>query len=247
MVLPAFGNEKNQSFSILEAGEKGSFNMGPALGDVTNASDELAKKEVLKFDYTIFSGSILGIYTKDFPAELGPKAVDAIRIGTRSPTKEQLRQVSARLEVKGANGMQTIPLRLNTGWSYFREEIDWNRIGALKEVVFVVSPLNNSKRMDGILYFDLYFYKMDFLEKYLMLIRIALVLLASVIIALAAFFANKIFGRKNEAPQPTISRAGSIMDHLKRDLLYGAAAVVILGTAMAIYSMGMVRDRKSVV
>ena len=54
-------------FSILEAGEKGMFNMGPAMGDVISEPETIANKEVLKFDYTIFGGAIVGVWTKIFP------------------------------------------------------------------------------------------------------------------------------------------------------------------------------------
>ena len=68
-------------FSILEAGEKGMFNMGPAMGDVNAEREEFVNKDVLKFEYTIFNGAIAGVWTKSFPSKLGPKAVDAVHIG----------------------------------------------------------------------------------------------------------------------------------------------------------------------
>ena len=49
-------------FSILEAGENGSFNMGPAMGDVVPETDKELNKKVFKFDYTIYSGSIVGLW-----------------------------------------------------------------------------------------------------------------------------------------------------------------------------------------
>ena len=53
------------SFSILDAGERGIFNIGPANGDVSRISDESIHKEVLKFNYSAPSGTVIGVWTKE--------------------------------------------------------------------------------------------------------------------------------------------------------------------------------------
>ena len=88
-------------FSILAAGEKGMFNMGPAMGDVNAEHEEFLNKDILKFDYTIFSGAIAGVWTKSYPSRFGAKSVDAVRAGVRVSTPEQLRQVAVKLEIMG--------------------------------------------------------------------------------------------------------------------------------------------------
>ena len=219
-------------FSIMEAGEKGMFNMGPAMGDVNSEHEEFVNKDVLKFDYTIFSGAIAGVWTKSFPPKVGPKTVDAVRISVRVPSPEQLKQVAVKVEIKGKSVVQTIPLRLENGWIHVREAVDWGRIGPLNEVVFVVSPLVVDKKLDGILYFDLDFYRMTFLEKYLALIKVTAVFVAAIILALIATFIARLFvGRKVSG--------GSPVSGIKRDLLYGALATLILGTGLVIYCMGI--------
>ncbi|MFA6321478.1 MAG: hypothetical protein WCY36_06460, partial [Candidatus Omnitrophota bacterium] len=165
-------------FSILEAGEKGMFNMGPAMGDVTSEREEYINKDVLKFDYTIFGGALAGVWTKSFPAKFGPKMVDAVRAGVKVSKPEQLSEVSIKMEIKGKNSMQSIPLRLTNGWSYISEVVDWDRIGPLTEVVFVISPMDPAKKLEGILYFDLQFFKMSLLQKYLAMVKVAIVLFA---------------------------------------------------------------------
>ena len=218
-------------FSILEAGEKGMFNMGPAMGDVTTEREEFINKDVLKFDYTIFSGAIAGVWTKSFPTKLGAKLVDAVRAGVRVPTREQLSQVSIKLEIKGKDAVQTIPLHLEYGWIHVQEAVDWDRIGPLNEVVFVVSPMDVNKKLEGTLYFDLDFFKMTFLQKYLALIKVAVLFAVSLLAALAALLLGRLFGRK-EKEKPPVSG-------IMRDLVYGIAAVLIAGTAICIYSMGI--------
>ncbi|MFA5143659.1 MAG: hypothetical protein WC522_05800 [Candidatus Omnitrophota bacterium] len=218
-------------FSILEAGEKGMFNMGPAMGDVTSEREEFINKDVLKFDYTIFGGAIVGVWTKSFPPRLGPKLVDAVRIGVKISTKEQLRQISVKAEIKGKNAVQTIPLRLENGWIHVREAVDWNRIGALNEAVFVVSPMVTNKKLDGIIYFELDFYKMTFLEKRLAAIKDVIVLALALFLILAAGFLGRLFVRK--------SGDGRAVSGIKRDFLYGITAVLIASAGLGIYAMGM--------
>ena len=59
-------------FSVLEAGEKGMFNMGPAMGDVVSETEVIANKDVLKFDYTdIFRRHSRRLH-EDFSEKAGP-------------------------------------------------------------------------------------------------------------------------------------------------------------------------------
>ena len=225
-------------FSILTAGEKGMFNMGPAMGDVNSEREEFINKNVLKFDYTIFNGAIAGVWTKSFPSKLGVKAVDAVKIGVKVPTSEQLRQVSIKLEIKGDSGVQSIPLTLKYGWAFMQEAVDWNKIGKLTEVVFVVSPMDANKKLDGILYFDLDFYRLTFLQKYIVFIRFGATLALGLLLALIALFLGRIFGKKSSCDEPVASP--SMVSRIKRDLIYGVATALILGTAIYIYAMGIV-------
>ncbi len=225
---------KASTFSIVEAGEKGSFNMGPAVGDVVVERDESVNKGVLKFDYTIFSGSIIGVWTKSFPSDFRSGVVDAVKVGARISNPDQLRQISVKLEIKGKNAVQNIPMRLEKGWGYCLEPVDWNRIGGLNEVVFVVSPMEGGKRLDGIIYFDLNFFKLTSLQKYFTFVKVGLVLAMSLLLALIAVMSGRLFGfgKVKGVYKPT----GGIM----RDFLYAILGVLILGMGLRIYSLGTV-------
>jgi len=213
-------------FNIMQAGEKGFFNMGPAIGDVTAENDEEAKKDVLKFDYSIFNGSIIGVWTKSFPSNFTSDMIDAVKIGVKVPDPEQLRQISVKLEIKGGNGTQNIPLHLGPGWSYLRETVEWNKIGKLEEIVYVVSPMYSDKQIGGILYFDLDFYKLTLLEKYFIPVKAGMVLILGSFFALMAALLGMILGKR---------RAGKPFN---RDILYGIVSVLIAAVALGIYSMG---------
>ena len=110
--------DSRPSFSILDAKEKGIFNIGPAVGDVVSKKETSAGKEVLIFDYSIFKGAIIGVWTKTFPAGLNAESVDAVRVGVKAKDNDQIDQVSVKLEIKGAKDMQSVPLRLKKGWNY---------------------------------------------------------------------------------------------------------------------------------
>src|SRR3989338_3152902 len=193
--MEAKASEEISSFSILEVREKGMFNIGPAIGDVISEPEESAGKNVFKYDYTIFGGAITGVWTKGFPENLKPGTLDAVKIGIKVSNKEQLEQVSVKLEIKGNKAWQVIPLRIKEGWVHVREEVEWDRIGDLTEVVFVVSPFDVNKKLEGIIYFDLDFYKLTLLEKYFILIKIALVLVFSIVIAFFFGLFKRAVGR----------------------------------------------------
>ncbi|UCD55684.1 MAG: hypothetical protein JSV93_02545 [Candidatus Omnitrophota bacterium] len=200
-------------FSHLDAGEEGTFNIGLALGGIVRSFDEDINKEVLKFDYWASKGTFVGVWTNDYPPELGRDTVDAIKIGVKAPDANQLQEVSVKLEVKGTKAKQNIPLYLGTDWSYVREAIDWNRIGALEEIVFVLSPMSVApkgtnpilfspveagpadagEKVEGLLYFDVDFYKLTFLQKNLIFVKIGLIFVISI---LAAWMVD-IFGKRS--------------------------------------------------
>ncbi|MFH1190296.1 MAG: hypothetical protein V1682_06355 [Candidatus Omnitrophota bacterium] len=221
-------------FSILEAEENGMFNIGPAIGGVDTEAEEAIKKDVFKFDYTIFPGAIVGLWTKSYPAKFRAGLVDAVVAGVKAQNPSQLREITVKLEIKGDRGVQTAAMRLvPSGWSYTKESVDWDRIGKLNEVVFVVSPTDSNKRFDGILYFDLEFYRLTSLQKYSVAVKAALALLMSLLLYLAALIVRMLFGRKPSAdvcPGPS---------GVKRDALYGVTIVMTLGLALRMYTSGM--------
>ncbi|MGB2706448.1 MAG: hypothetical protein WBC74_06305 [Candidatus Omnitrophota bacterium] len=244
------GKDKS-GFSHLDAGDEDVFNIGLALGGVFRSIDKDAKRDVLKFDYSVPNGSIIGVWTKNYPSGMTRNTVDAVKIGVKVPKHEQLQQVCVRLEIKGTKAMQKIPLHLETGWNYTEEAIEWNKIGNLNEVVFVVSPMiaagegtnmmwfnpeaaagpaSGGKPKEGLLYFSLDFYKLTFLQKYSIFVKISLIFIIS-------FFVALIFGLFEKH---LISHKTTIPSGIKKDLLYGVTAVTIGATAFSIYAMGKV-------
>ncbi|MCX5656901.1 MAG: hypothetical protein NTZ48_01495, partial [Candidatus Omnitrophica bacterium] len=218
-------------------------------------------KDVLKLDYWASPSTMVGIWTKGYPTAVKADIVDAVKIGVKVSDPMQLQRVSARLEFKGTRSMQKIPLNLKLGWSYTKDEINWNRIGELKEVVFVVSPLIDSpvgdnpmwfnpaesglsdseQRIEGRLYFDLDFYKLPFLQKNLIFIKFGLVFFVSLLLFLIAAFFGRLFLRRDSPSQPkktdsqNLSRGSSkisVISRLKMDLLYGITVVLIAGCAL---------------
>ncbi|MBI4387678.1 MAG: hypothetical protein HY582_01380, partial [Candidatus Omnitrophica bacterium] len=258
-------NAPTQTFSfgynLMDAGAKGVFNIGPSQGNVASAFDETLARDVWEFSYSIPKGSIIGVWTQNYPKELGASSADAVVIGIMAPQAEQLDQVGVRVEVKGNKGMQSIPLRLEPGWNFVREQVNWNTIGNLKEAVFVVSPMavgplsispigvspmEIGAPVTGKLYFDLGFGKLTFIEKHFTYIKVASVILMSFLFAFFITFFGNLFSGNSTATSiktgsdktPLDSSKTPIFSRLKRDFFYGTMAVLISGVALAIYLLG---------
>ncbi|MBI4549530.1 MAG: hypothetical protein HY714_01205 [Candidatus Omnitrophica bacterium] len=239
--------------SLFDAGEKGVFNIGSSKGLITGAFNEQLGKDVWAFEYSLPDASVVGIWTKSYPADLNAAAADAVRVGVQVPDSNQLTQVSVKLEIKGESGMQTIPLSLKPGYNSVAERINWGTIGALTEVVFVVSPMavgplvvspvglspmENKEPINGTLYFDLEFGRLSFMQKNATLIKVALILLVGLLASLGTFVASRTFRRETAratAPEENTGRSPA-----GRDFFYGAMAVLIAGVAIYIYSLNSI-------
>jgi len=218
------------SFNLLDASEWGAFNIGLAIGGVSTTFDENLERDILKFEYMANSKTMVGVWTKGYPAGLKADAVDSIRIGVKVPNSKLLNQISVKVEIKGKKSWQSISLDLKPGWNFTREPINWNKIGELNEVVFVVSAisedeiispigggeilspggngemsgqndgvkiisLNSGGELKGTLYFLLDFYKMTFLQKHFIFVKIGLIFVVSLFFAFISASFSKLFKR----------------------------------------------------
>ena len=145
------------AFSVLDAHERGTTVTGAAKGTMTATFDEGIRKDVLEFDYTVPQGAGITAWAKGFPAGLTQAAVSTAKVGVKTLTAEQAGEVSVTLEVRGDLGAQLIPLHLQNGWNSTQEKLDWAKVGALKEVAFVVAPQGATAVVKGTLSFALEF------------------------------------------------------------------------------------------
>ncbi|MFH0985223.1 MAG: hypothetical protein V1882_06770, partial [Candidatus Omnitrophota bacterium] len=145
------------TFSLLDARERGTTVTGAAKGTLTPTFDEGIRKDVLEFDYSLPQGAAVTAWSKDFPVELTSSAVNMAKIGVKTLVATQVSDVSVTLEVRGAQGVQMIPLALKSGWNSVEEKIDWAKVGALKEAAFVVSSKNAAAAVKGTLSFSVEF------------------------------------------------------------------------------------------
>ncbi|MBN1688999.1 MAG: hypothetical protein JW893_07860 [Candidatus Omnitrophica bacterium] len=256
------------SFSIMDAGVRGMFNIGDAQGVIGVVFDEIVGKDVLSFDYSAPSGTHVGIWTQEYPAELSPESADAVRIGVMVPTAAQVDEVAVKVEIKGETSWQTIPLELKPGWNSVLESINWSMVGHLKEAVFVVSPVGQGPTilspmggspvavsraeendlLAGTLYFDLEFGKLSLLQKYFTFVKIGLLLLLSLLLAFFVAILKRNFGKNGAEEFQSFRRRDAELDtpgdsrslKLRWDLFYGTVAVLIVGVAIKIYSLGTI-------
>ncbi|OGW79252.1 MAG: hypothetical protein A3G33_00180 [Omnitrophica bacterium RIFCSPLOWO2_12_FULL_44_17] len=154
-----------QSFSFFDARERTTVKSGLAKGTVIPTFDEQMKKDVLEFDYSLRQGSAVNVSGKNFPAELGAALVSTVKMSVKMDSAEQVNQISAKVEIKGTNDTQIIPINLKTGITSAQEFINWQVIGNLKEVVFMVSPKGNAELVRGTLLFSMDFVKPILLPK----------------------------------------------------------------------------------
>jgi len=141
-------------YDVLDAEQRGVFNIGPGDGTVDQFDDPASGTKMLKFDYTIPKGSVIGVWTKDYPRGLDNKSVSNVALGVRVMGAKQVHDISVKVEIKGTKAVQTIPLKLSKGLNAYQEEINWNLIGVLNEVVFVVLPKSEQGPVAGTLYFS---------------------------------------------------------------------------------------------
>lgn len=256
-------------FNLFDAGEKGVFNIGPSKGVIRNVFDEALGREIWAFDYSVPVGSIVGVWTKSYSSDLAKKSVDAVKIGVGVPSVDELNQAAVKVEIKGSAGVQTIPLNLKAGRNSFGEPLHWNTIGELREAVFVVMPMtegftggspvetartSEASWLSGTLYFDLEFGRLNFFEKNLTFLKAGLVVSASLLLALlTALLGKRGESRHCEEFRQTRRNDKAISEQrllrpafwaglamTGRDFFWGLAAVLIGGTAVALYSLGTV-------
>jgi len=237
------------SFGLLDAGEKGVINNGSAKGDITSSFDEESKKDVYDLGYTLSAGSSITVWTKKFPAELTGAQVNTLEFGLRALEASQLNQISIKAEVIGESGTQEVPLNLKPGWNAIQKSIPWKKIGELKEVNFIISPKGRADSIHGTLYLGFDFCRATFIKKYLVAIKFGSVLLLAFLLSLLGAFVGKLFGQNRDSalsgtagdkgPDIVSPKETSFLARLKKDLLYGAITVLIIGTGVWIYSLGM--------
>lgn len=146
------------ALTLMDAQARGAFNIGAAEAKVTTLFNEKVGRDVARLDFVVPSTAAAGLWTKEYPASLNPSAINAVSAAVRA-TDASSQQVSVVLEIKGARDIQRIPLPVKSGWTRLQRLIDWDRLGELKEAVFVVTPLGG--RRSGALLFDLEFSKED--------------------------------------------------------------------------------------
>lgn len=146
-------------YDLLTAKEKGATGTADAKGNVTATYDESLRKDVLDCSYSVTAGSTVSIWAKSFPAELSEATANTVKIGVNSFKAEQASEITVALEIKGSAGVQSVPVRLKTGWATAQAKIDWAKVGTLSEVSYVIAPAANVTVAKGSLLLSLDFVK----------------------------------------------------------------------------------------
>ncbi len=229
-------------FGLLDASAKSVSGVGASKGSINFSFDDEARKDVYDFAYTFVEGNPITISTKNFPEDLKSTHVNTIEIGFRALEARQLREVSTKVELVGASATQDFALGIKPGWNTIRKTIDWQKLGDLKEVNFVITP--KSKEISkGTLYLGMDFFNESFTQRFFVGIKFGAVILLSLILAVIlpfmSNFIKRVFVKESDKNLNIISPKGeSIFSRLKKDFLYGLMTVLVIGTGLWIYSLG---------
>ena len=225
---------------LSEAAEQGTFNVGAARASVTREADPRGGGDLLKLDFTIPPGAAAGLYAKSFPGPMDGEHVDIVRMALKAQGTEPVRQVAAALEIKGAAGVQRIPLPIPPEGTPVEEALDWPAIGALREVVLSVSHTGEGGPATGTILIDGRFEQLSPVRKLGMLrwARAAGVLLASLLLAMLVGFLRSATRRSVARIGPALPVRPSWVQGLREDLVRGSGAVFMVLLALAIFQLG---------
>ncbi len=247
--VSAHGAEPGGPIRLSDAAELGTFNVGPASAAVRRVSDEVAGVEVLKLDYTIPHAAAAGLYAKAFPGGLDANRVDVVRLAVKAENADLARQVAVAVEIKGAAGVQRIPLQIYPDWTPIEVLVDWPAVGALKEVVVSVNSAADGAPATSSIEIDGRFEKLSVIRKLSMspLARLGGVLLASLVVSvLVAILRKATSGQPAREPTGAVETfpaavsapESSWVRALSGDLVRGGGAVLIGLLVIEIVSIG---------
>lgn len=230
-------------YSVTQAGAMGVFNIGESEGVISKGLEEGSARPLLKFDYRCPAATVVGIWTKDYPAELTRETVDGVVIGVYVPKDTQPAEMDLSLELKG-DKVQVVPLALRPGWNVVRQSLRWTALGSLKEAVFVVVPRGGVEQA-GTVFLNLDFMRGDFRSKAvgmpwqqkLLGVFIGALVLAGLVGLFQKLIGKPSLGRPEDAP---LSDWGA-------NLLTGLAVALTGACALSIYALGTVPQQQTLV
>jgi len=245
LVLAPSDASASEGFDLLASSEQGALNIGESQAGMSRVSDSDLDKEIIRLDYTVPKGSAAGIWTKGYPAELARDAVDIVNVGVKVADAQQVSQILVKVEIKGTAGVQVIPLELEPGWSSVRQPVEWDRIGELAEVVFVVDSTGSVDPAVGHILLDCRFDRLLAMERMGSSIYgrwsavLAISLLAAFVAWLVTLLSRVGFSRDGRPDLPDSAESGNgQLRSFTVDLAVGVAVVLMIVMAFAIQWIG---------
>lgn len=237
------------SIRLSAAAERGTFNVGEARARVTREPDPGSGEEDLKLDFTIPPGMSAGLYTKSFPGLLDGEHVDILRVRAKVQGLQPPQQIAAAIEIKGAVGVQKIPLPVHPEWTTIEQTVDWDAVGALREVVLSIGHTGNGGPAVGTILIDGRFERLPVIRKLGMLtwVRAVGTLLASSLLAILVgslqaaarrWSGHGSSDRGEEHSEPISPARPSWDQDLRKDFVSGSGIVLIMMLAIGIFHLG---------
>ncbi|APW64256.1 GH94 family glycosyltransferase (phosphorylase) (plasmid) [Paludisphaera borealis] len=221
------------SVSLTEAGEQGTFNVGPAEAELARSFEPAVGGDVLRLKYTIPAGSTVGLFAKAFREKPEPGRPTLVSLGIGPDDPARVGQVEVWVEIKGKTGAQRIGLEIPPRWTTVERLLDWGAVGELDEVVFVVRPLAGATAT-GSLRIDARFEELSFARGLSLSFwaRLAGVAIVGLFVGAVVALAGAVVGRAGGGEQSTAPRG------LGGDLIRGVGWAFIAFLVVATYRQG---------
>jgi len=211
---------------FIDAKQQGSFNIGAARAAISREFEEAPiNRDLLIIDYSIPGQTAAGVWAKEYPDTLAAGSIDVVELGIYVP-EGQLSDLALAVEIKGTGGTQRFPVSLGTGWNTTRELMDWDKIGRISETVLLIQRTGGDDPAVGRIRLDMSFIKLPLWPKIRATLwgRMGGVAVFSLLISLLV----TVIRRKMKVK----------VTGFARDLIFGAATVLIASSVLGVYSLG---------
>lgn len=189
--------------------------------------------EVQAIKYNLPPRGVIGSWTKTSTDIISPENSYLVNIELNFEDVFQNKDVAVFIEFKGDKAIQKSAVPLKGGFFQLSESIDWQRIGNLTEVVFLIHNTNPQQRITGNAELKLTFTELSTFEKLLLSVKGKILLLTALSALCAAFF--YLFGlalriKESNSKNPT--------DSLGRDILFALSITIMVGITFMAYAIG---------
>ena len=240
----ALAGEPRQPIDLASAKESGVLNLGTSRAEVAVPSDAPAGETIARLAFELQPSSSAGIWSKQYPSELTDALAKTITVRVRAT--EAYPHLRATVEIKGSAGTQSLSLSLTPEESVRRVPVNWQQIGELSEIVFLVNSPADGPVTTGSVCINWQFDRATWLEAVHLSKpgRLAAVAVMS-LVAAALMVASHFICRgtwssfRSRAPQaPVVPHCSFPSGLFAKDIAFATATVSTITLALGVQWLG---------